>query len=174
MKKALALVVAASFLVASAFAQESGISANSLETSSADSTNNSSQDSWAESSAQTSDQSSQNSSGGDSTAFLAISSTVVVLALTAGGIVLTVRASRVKARDVIALQDQIYAADGKEYREILSFFDLDDRDIGSANDELVEAGYTLGSDQEAAEYLAQLMIRLARRSNAAKVELLGT
>jgi hypothetical protein len=103
-------------------------------------------------------------------AFVAVGA-VVSIALTVGGILLTVSVSRARQEEVIRLQDQIYLADGKDYREILSFFELQDRDLIAVNDELVAAGHRIGSDQEAADYLAALFLALARKSGKVQHQL---
>lgn len=81
-----------------------------------------------------------------------------------GTVILTVHAAKVKKERMLGLQDQIYLADGKDYRDLLNFFALDERDLIKANDELVAAGYQITSDQDAADYLAALIRKLAERS----------
>jgi hypothetical protein len=69
------------------------------------------------------------------------------------GMTITVRVALARKGLALRLQDQIYLAEGKDYREILSFFQLEDRDLIKANDELMGAGYRIASDQDAAAYL---------------------
>jgi hypothetical protein len=84
--------------------------------------------------------------------------------ITVVGVSVTIYVSRVKKRQVLRLQDQIYLAEGKDYRDLLSFFELDDKDLIKANDELVAAGYQIASDQDAVDYIMALMRKLAERS----------
>jgi hypothetical protein len=100
-----------------------------------------------------------------------VAGAVVSIAITVGGIILTVRVSKAKKEQVLRLQDQIYLADGKDYRNILTFFELDDKDLIKANDELVAAGHQIASDQEAADYLAALILALAKRSEKVQYQL---
>jgi hypothetical protein len=88
-----------------------------------------------------------------------------------GSTILTVHALKVKKERVLRLQDQIYLADGKDYRDILNYFELGDKDLIKANDELVAAGYQIASDQDAADYLAALMLALANRSQKVQYQL---
>jgi hypothetical protein len=117
----------------------------------------------------TTNQSSGNSNS--ATVAVIVVGAVVSVALTVGGIILTVHVSKAKKENVLRLQDQIYLADGKDYRDILTFFELDDQDLIEANDQLVAAGRQIGSDQDAADYLAALMLELAKRSQKVQRQL---
>jgi hypothetical protein len=99
--------------------------------------------------------------------------TIVIggVAAVAGSTMLTVREERVKKENILRLQDQIYLAEGKDYQDLLDFFELDDRDLVKANDELVIAGYQVVSDQAAADYLAALIQKLAERSQKAQYQM---
>jgi hypothetical protein len=94
----------------------------------------------------------------------------VVIAVVVG-VTITVRAALAKLGLVLRLQDQIYLAEGKDYREILCFFELEDRDLIQANDELVAAGYQIDSNQDAADYLVALIRKLAERSQKVPYQL---
>jgi divalent metal cation (Fe/Co/Zn/Cd) transporter len=96
---------------------------------------------------------------------------VISIALTVGGIILTVHISNAKKEAVLRLQDQIYLADGKDYREILTFFELAEKDLIMANDKLVAAGHQIGSDQDAADYLAALILALSKKSEKVQYQL---
>jgi hypothetical protein len=100
-----------------------------------------------------------------------VAGAVVSIAITVGGIILTVTVSEARQEAVLRLQDQIYLAEGKEYREILSYFELDDRDLIQANDQLVAGGFQIESDQDAADYLAALILALSERSQKIRYQL---
>jgi hypothetical protein len=174
------------FLLPMICAAQQGISDQSLQTSSQDSSKNSSQESTqgsSENSFQTSTEGSTQDSSpagssdassenlGSSFVALIVGGAVVSIALTVGGIILTVNVSKAKKEAVLRLQDQIYLADGKDYQDILSFFELGDKDLIKANDELVAAGRQIASDRDAAEYLAALILKLAKRSEKVQYQL---
>jgi hypothetical protein len=102
---------------------------------------------------------------------LLVAGAVVSIALTVGGIILTVRVSEAKREKVLRLQDQIYLADGKDYQDILTFFKLEDKDLIKVNDQLVAGGYQIASNQDAADYLAALILALAERSEKVQYQL---
>ncbi len=99
---------------------------------------------------------------------LVILGAVVGIGITAGAFTIVVAVKNAKEEEILGFQDQLYYGEGKEYDEVLVFFDLDERELGRANDELVEAGYLIETDQDAADYLAALMLRLAERSDKIK------
>jgi hypothetical protein len=189
MKKLLTIITLLAF-----FAAQQGMTANMSEASMQDS----SQESMANSSENSSQESSQTSSEGswqwstdnssnsqassetttdgshDSEPWavaVVLAGAVVSIAITAGGILLTVHVSKAKEEAVLRLQDQIYLADGRDYQEILSFFQLADKDLIRANDELVAAGRQIASDQDAADYLAALILALTRKSEKVQHQL---
>ena len=84
---------------------------------------------------------------------------------------LTIHVTEAKEQEVLKLQDQIYLADGRDYQELLSFFQLADKELIRANDELVAAGRQVASDQEAADYLAALILALTRKSEKVQYQL---
>jgi hypothetical protein len=142
------------FLLPMICAAQQGISDQSLQTSSQDSSKNSSQESTqgsSENSFQTSTEGSTQDSSpagssdassenlGSSFVALIVGGAVVSIALTVGGIILTVNVSKAKKEAVLRLQDQIYLADGK--------------------------------DRDAAEYLAALILKLAKRSEKVQYQL---
>ena len=100
-----------------------------------------------------------------------VAGAVVIIAVTVGGIILTVRVSEAKKEKVLRLQDQIYLADGKEYQDLLAFFELDGRDLIGANDQLVADGHKIASHQDAADYLAALIAALAKKSEKVHYQL---
>jgi hypothetical protein len=102
---------------------------------------------------------------------LMVAGAVVTIAITVGGIILTVSVSKAKKEEALKLQDQIYLADGKDYEDILAFFELDDRELIKANDELVAAGRQIASDQDAADYLAALILALTKKSEKVQYQL---
>ncbi len=145
---------------------------NSSQNSYEESSNQSSASSEGSSGESTAHSSDDSSGGGNAPQIiLAISCTLVAIGLTAGGIALTVKASRVKKQDAIGLQDQIYRSEGPEYEEILSFFEVDPETLGRIQDELVAEGALLDTDQAAADYIALLILRLAESSEKVKTEL---
>jgi len=153
-------------------------SQESSKTSSEDSSRNSTEGSWQWSTDNSSDShaSTEATSNGSpnsepSSVVLVVACGVVSIAITAGGILLTVHASQAKKEAVLRLQDQIYLAGGKDYQEILTFFELDDRALITANDELVAAGHQIASDQDAADYLAALILELSKRSEKVQYQL---
>lgn len=185
MKKLLTIVTLLAF-----FAAQHSISQSLFETSSQNSFQESSDTSFQDSSRNSSEGSSQwstdNSSDSQgssqattdgsrnsepSAVAFVVAGAVVSIAITVGGILLTVHASRAKAEAVLRLQDQIYLADGKDYREILTFFELEDRDLIAANDKLVAGGAQIDSDQDAADYLAALMLELTKKSQKIQYQL---
>ena len=150
----------------------------SSQTSSQDSSQNSTEGSWQWSTDNSSDSqaSSQSTTDGSQNSeplaiALVVAGAVVSIAITVGGVLLTVHASQAKQEAVLRLQDQIYLADGKDYQEILTFFALEDRDLIAANDELVAAGHRIASDQDAADYLAALILALAKKSEKVQYQL---
>jgi hypothetical protein len=100
-----------------------------------------------------------------------VAGAVVIIAVTVGGIILTVRVSEARKEKALKLQDQIYLADGKDYQDLLTFFELDDRDLIKANDKLVASGHQIASDQDAADYLAALILALAQGSEKVQYQL---
>ena len=185
MKKLLTIVTLLAF-----FATQQSISQSLFETSSQDSSQESSQTSFQDSSRNSSEGSSQwstdNSSDSQasteatsngspnsepSSVVLVVACGVVSIAITVGGVLLTVHASQARKEGVLRLQDQIYLADGKDYQEILTFFELNDRDLIEANDELVAAGHQIASDQDAADYLAALILALTKKSEKVQYQL---
>jgi hypothetical protein len=178
-------------LASSGFSQQqSNISGDSSQNSAQDSSKDSSQqssqdssdqstanssdsDSSAASSKSSSEESSANSSDGDSsgTVSLVVAGAVIVIAVAVTGVALTVKAKKAKEASVVGLQDQIYLAEGKDYEAIRDYFGLRDRDIATANDELVTAGYAVVDDKSAGDYLAALMLKCAERSDKVKAEL---
>ena len=123
---------------------------------------------------QTSSEATTHQSSGESNASyvtLLVAGAVVSIAITVGGILLTVRVSEARKEKALKLQDQIYLADGKDYQDLLTFFELDDRDLIKANDKLVAAGHQIASDQDAADYLAALILTLAKRSEKVQYQL---
>jgi hypothetical protein len=196
MKRLIGCLTAAVYLAllaSSGFAQQqSNISGDSSKNSAQDSSKDSSQqssqdssdqstanssdsDSSAASSKSSSDESSANSSDGNGdssgTVSLVVAGAVIVIAVAVTGIALTVKAKKAKEASVVGLQDQIYLAGGKDYEAIRDYFGLRDRDIATANDELVTAGYVVVDDKSAADYLAALMLKCAERSDKVKAEL---
>jgi hypothetical protein len=185
-KKLLTIVTLLAF-----FATQQSIGQSLFETSSQDSSQESSQTSFEDSSQNSSEGSSQWSTEATSDSprasteattdgtqnsepsavALVVVGAVVSIAITVGGILLTVHASQAKEEAVLRLQDQIYLADGKDYQEILTFFELDDRDLITANDELVAAGHQIASDQDAADYLAALILALTKKSEKVQYQL---
>ncbi len=185
MKKLLSIVTLLAF-----FAAQQGMSQSLFETSSQDSSQQSSQTS--------SENSSQNSTAGSwqwstdnssdsqgssqattdnshnsepSSVVLVVAGAVVSIAITVGGILFTVHVAQANKQAVLRLQDQIYLADGKDYQEILSFFELEDRDLIAANDRLVAGGLRIDSDQDAAHYLADLILELSKKSEKVQYQL---
>ncbi len=160
---------------AQAFSEESlqGSSDNSLQGSSEESIQGSS-----ENSTQASNNSSENSaqaiSGVDaSSSTLIIGGIVVATGLIIGGLILTAAVSNAKEEEVVGLQDQIYLAQGKEYAKILSFFEIGERDLIKANDELVIEGFQVDSDLGAVGYLSALFAKLIEKTDKfARLELL--
>ena len=153
-------------------------SQESSKTSSEDSSRNSTEGSWQWSTDNSSDSqaSTEATSNGSpnsepSSVVLVVACGVVSIAITVGGVLLTVHASQARKEGVLRLQDQIYLADGKDYQEILTFFELNDRDLIEANDELVAAGHQIASDQDAADYLAALILALAKKSEKVQYQL---
>jgi hypothetical protein len=152
--------------------------ANSSETSSQESSQTSSEGSWQWSTDNSSDSQASSEASTDGShnsdplaVALVVAGAVVSVAVTVGGVLLTVHASKAKAEAVLRLQDQIYLADGKDYQEILSFFQLADKDLIQANDELVAAGRQIASDQDAADYLAALILALTKKSEKVQHQL---
>ncbi|MBN1647250.1 MAG: hypothetical protein JW874_04385 [Spirochaetales bacterium] len=183
----LCLFVCAILIIPSIAAAQQNMSDGSMqgssEDSAQDSSQDSSQDSFQESSQQSTDESSQDSTENSSenssesttneelSAALLIGGIVIAVGVTVG-VLISVRASNVRKEDALRIQDQIYKADGKEYSKILAWFEIEDRDLIRANDDLVSDGYTIGSNREAADYLALLMLRCAGKSDKAKAGLL--
>jgi hypothetical protein len=169
------------FLLPMICAAQQSISEGSLQTSSQNSSQestgasseNSSQYSTEGSSQWSTDATTDQSSGNSNSLSvgLLVAGAVVSIALTVGGIILTVRVSKAKKEEVLRLQDQIYLADGKDYQDILTFFELDDKRLIKANDELAAAGRQIASDQDAADYLAALILKLAQRSEKVQYQL---
>jgi hypothetical protein len=95
-----------------------------------------------------------------------VKSSLVVagVVITVVGVTISIRVAIAKKAMTLGLQDQIYLAEGKEHRDLLNFFELNDKGLIKANDELVAAGYQIASDQEAADYLVALIRKLAERS----------
>ena len=185
MKKLLTLVTLLAF-----FAAQQSISQSLFETSSQDSSQESSQTSSEDSSQTSTEGSSQwstdNSSDSQasseattdgsrtsepSSVALVVAGAVVSIAITAGGIMLTVFTAKARQEAVLQLQDQIYLADGKDYQEILTFFELDGKDLIEANDKLVAGGLQIDSDQGAADYLAALILALSKKSQKVQYQL---
>ncbi len=189
MKRLLTIITVLAF-----FAAQQGLALNMSETS----MQNSSQESMATSSDNSSQESSRASSDGSwqwstdnssnsqassqastdatrasepSAVALVVVGAMVSIAITVGGVMLTVHVTEAKEEEVLKLQDQIYLADGKDYQELLSFFQLADRDLILANDELVVVGHQIASDQEAADYLAALILALTRKSEKIQYQL---
>ncbi len=182
MKKALTAgsLMVALFLVPMICGAQDSISNQSLQNSSQNSFQESTQGSSEGSGQASADSSGASSAGtsegtsanlGTSTVALIVAGAVVVVGVTVTGIILTVNASKVKKEKVLRLQDQIYLAEGKDYQNILTFFELDGRDLMKANDELVAAGRQIASDQDAAEYLAALILALAQKSEKVRYQL---
>jgi len=184
-KKLLTIVTLLAF-----FGAQQGLSQSLFETSSQNSSQESSQTSFQDSSRNSSEGSSQwstdNSSDSQassqattdnshnsepSSVALVVAGAVVSVAITIGGVLLTIHVSEAKKEAVLRLQDQIYLADGKDYQEVLTFFELEDRDLIEANDELVAAGHRIASDQDAADYLAALILALAKKSEKVQYQL---
>jgi DNA mismatch repair ATPase MutL len=90
-----------------------------------------------------------------------IAGAAVAIGLTALGIVYIVKVRAARQENVLALQDEIYAADGVEYANLITTFSTDDVTVVRANDELVTVGYVIDSDHAAAKYLAELVYKLA-------------
>jgi hypothetical protein len=164
-------------------AAQQGFSQSLFETSSQDSSQQSTDDSSQNSSQASSEGSSQwstdNSSDSEasteattdgtrnsepSAIALVTVSAVVSIAIAVGGVLLTVHVTRARQEAVLGLQDQIYAGEGKDYRELLAFFELEGRELMAANDELVASGHRIDSDQDAADYLAALALALTKKS----------
>lgn len=189
MKKAFVLTIAAIYLAAQvpvAYAQETtGISEESSQQSSQDSTQQSSaatseqssansetssQDSSEQSFAQSTEETTANSDGSEvGTVVLVVAGAVVVVTIV--GVVLTVRASKVREEAVLGLQDQIYAAEGPDYETLAKFFELDARSIGRVHDGLALERGPVRSNQDAADFLAAFLLALSERSEALKARL---
>ncbi len=185
MKKLLTIVTLLAF-----FAAQQGLSQSMFETSSQNSSQESSNTSFQDSSRGSSEGSSQwstdNSSDSQassqattdgshnsepSAVAFVVAGAVVSIAITVGGVLLTVHASQARKEAVLRLQDQIYLADGKDYQEVLTFFELEDRDLITANDKLVAGGFQIDSDQDAADYLAALILELTKKSEKVQYQL---
>ncbi len=189
MKRLLTIITLLAF-----FAAQQGMaltmSEASMQNSSQESMANSSQDSsqqsshassegswqWSTDNSSNSQASSQATTDGTrasdpSAVALVVAGAVVSIAITVGGVMLTVHVSKAKEEAVLRLQDQIYLADGKDYQEILSFFQIADKDLIQANDQLVAAGQQIASDQDAADYLAALLLALTKKSEKVQHQL---
>jgi len=149
----------------------------STEESSQNTTDNSFQYSTEETSGATSDSSTQGTTDGTagledaSVVTLLVGGAVVAVGLTAVGITYLVEVSGAEREDVVAFQDQIYAAEGPDYQYVLDELGIEDKDLVHANDELVAEGFVIESDQDAADYLVALMLRATRRSPEIKDKL---
>ena len=90
-----------------------------------------------------------------------IAGAVVGIGLTAVGVTSLVRVAGATQENILAFQDEIYAAAGVEYANVLSTFDVDGPTLVHANDELVTQGYVIESDYDAAKYLGDLIMKIA-------------
>jgi len=120
-----------------------------------------------ENSAQTTGEGSANLEGA-SAVTLVVGGAVVVIGLTAVGITYLVKVTGAEQEDVVAFQDQIYAAEGPEYQSVLDELGIEDRGLVHANDEIVADGYVIESDQDAADYLVALMLKLGEKTPVVK------
>jgi hypothetical protein len=98
--------------------------------------------------------------GAASSVVLAVGGAVVAIGLTVLGVIWIVRVSSAKKEDAIALQDQIYAGRGPDYEILVSRLGVSDAELVRANDELVAEGWVIETDQDAADYLVALLLRL--------------
>lgn len=148
-------------------------SQQSTEQSSQNSTDNSFQYSTEQTSGASSQGSTQASADGSSqlegasAVTLLVGGAVVVVGLTAVGITWLVDVTNAKKHQVVAFQDQIYAADGPEYQQVVDTLGIEDKDLVHANDELVADGFVIETDQDAADYLVALMLRLTGKMHPA-------
>ena len=142
----------------------------STEESSQNTTDNSFQYSTDETTVGSSDSSTQATGDGSagfgdaSVVTLIVGGAVVAVGLTAVGITYLVEVTGAEQEDVVAFQDQIYAAEGPEYQNVLDKLGIEDKDLVHANDELVAEGFVVENDQDAADYLGALMLKLAVKS----------
>jgi hypothetical protein len=185
MKKLLTILTLLAF-----FAAQQGTGQSLFEASSQDSSQQSTDDSSQNSSENSSDNSFQYSTDNSSdsqgsseattdgsrnsepsSVALVVAGAAVTIAITIGGVILTVYTANARQEAVLRLQDQIYLADGKDYREILSYFQLEDRELIEANDRLVAGGFQIDSDQDAADYLAALILELSKKSEKVRYQL---
>jgi len=154
----------------------------SSEQSSQASTEQSSQNTTQQSSQATTDESSQNSSQqttgassegssqatadssanlGDASAItLIVGGAVVAVGLTALGVTLLVEVTGATQSGAIAFQDEIYSADGPQFARVVQELGIEETALVRANDEVVADGHVIESDQDAADYLVALMLRL--------------
>lgn len=183
-------MLCAAMVLAPAIGVAQGMSEDSLQSSSQDSSQQSLQsssddslrNSSDESSRQTSEQSSQNSTdqttgasseattagsaesseelGRGSVIVLVVAGAAVAIGVTAVGVTLIVRASAAKKANIIAFQDQIYAGRGPDYELLIRELGVTEAALARANDELVAAGFVIASDQDAADYLVALLMKL--------------
>ena len=146
----------------------------STEESSQNTTDNSFQYSTDETTVGSSDSSTQATSDGSaglddaSVVTLLVGGAVVAVGLTAVGVTYLVEVTGAEQEDVVAFQDQIYAAEGPEYQAVLDELGIEDKDLVHANDELVVEGFVIESDRDAADYLGALMLKLAVKSPVLK------
>lgn len=136
------------------------------EQSTQQSSDNSSQQTTGASSEATTQASADSSaqSGDASLVVMVVAGTTVAVGLTAAGLTYIVRVSGAEQENVLALQDEIYAADGVEYSRLVNGLGVDEIVVIAANDEVVAAGYLIESDQDAADYLVELILRIAERA----------
>jgi hypothetical protein len=98
---------------------------------------------------------------GASSAFvLVVGGAAITIGVTVVGVILIVRAVGARQEDAIALQDQIYAGSGPDYETLIRELGVTEAELVRANDELVAEGYVIENDQDAADYLVALLLKL--------------
>jgi hypothetical protein len=151
-------------------------SQNSTEESYQNTTDNSFQYSTDQTTGASSDGSSQESTDGTaqledaSAVTLLVGGAVVAVGLTAVGIIYLVNVNNATQEDVVGLQDQIYAAQGPDYQRVLDELGIVEKDLVHANDQIVADGFMIECDQDAADYLVALMLKLGEQMPAAKLK----
>jgi DNA mismatch repair ATPase MutL len=184
------VLVLPTFCVAQASMSEASLqqsSQDSLQQSSEDSLQQSSDQTTQESSDQTTQQSTENSSenssqqtsdessnassesSADSSAqldqasviTLVVGGAVVAVGVTALGVTWLVDVSGATVADAIDFQDQVYAARGADFDRVVRELAIRPEDLVRAHDELVAEGLRIESDEDAADYLAALFLRLS-------------
>lgn len=194
MKKALIILFGLFFLFILPATVMAQISEDSMQNASEDSMQDSSQESVGASSEQSSEDSSQQSSeessqassensfrnssnwstneSGESSQYSAENSSEVALIIAGAavgigitvGVIITVFVSDAEQDEIVGLQDQIYLAEGSDYQQILTYFEISEKELVRIHDQLIAEGYVIESDQDAADYLSSLILRVSELS----------